>query len=145
MMNCKNLHKEIIFYLENELDEKKQREVEAHLGSCPDCKAFADDLKTTLNLMGNVEPIEDDPFFYTRLKAKLENSAIHQPPLLWVKLQASLRPVFLGMLLLAGVFSGIKIGQHHFLPKASQQVSQLELVPYFNELDVESIESFLME
>ena len=144
-MNCKKAHKEIIFYLEGDLLPTKEKEIEAHLKQCPDCMAFAEDLKLSLGIISNSPKMEVTPFFYTRLKARIENLGQIKVSPMWERFFVVFRPVFFSILLAVGIFSGIKIGQKTTDYNTSYSSSQVEPVPYLNELGMESLESFLME
>lgn len=145
-MKCKQLHNKLIFYLEGDLPVDEMNRVNEHLSECPDCAAFAEDMKKTLGIVQLEKSPEVNPFFYTRLKAKMEaqaESAKTKPvnPL-WTKI---LQPALFSFLLLIGIYSGIKMGQ-----KAEDQLfatnsADEQVVPYLNEMEAEPIETFLME
>ncbi len=145
-MNCKTLHKELIFFLEGDLPLEKREQLEAHLNECPDCAAFAADIKKTLQVTENEKSTEVNPFFYTRVKAKLENNETqHIAAFENVFLRKVLQPVLFSILLIIGVYSGIKIGQPAPVNVFSSTQFDQETVPYLNEMETESIETFLME
>jgi hypothetical protein len=111
-MNCKTLHTKIIFFLEEELPDREMEDIKIHLESCPGCIAFASEMKKTLTVLHNDKLQEVNPFFYTRVKARLENqeaekTAARRNPVL-VRI---LQPAFFSILLLAGIYTGVKIGQ----------------------------------
>ena len=47
--------------------------VQEHLNSCSECALFAEEMKLTLNILDEEKTPELNPFFYTRVKEKLEN------------------------------------------------------------------------
>jgi len=143
-MNCKSSHKKLIFFLEGELPENEMKTMQEHLDVCPDCKAFASELQKTLGIIEVEKNPEVTPFFYTRLKAKLENRSSTIKPLWQPLLVKVLQPAFFVILLLIGIYGGFKIGQP-FEKSASQIYSAQEVVPYLNEMSDEPIEVFLME
>jgi len=61
---------------------------------------------------------------------------------LWRKV---LQPAMFSLLLLAGIYTGIKIGQSATVELTTLQSAENELVPYLNEMEAEPIENFLME
>jgi anti-sigma factor RsiW len=145
-MNCKTLHTKIIFFLEGELPASEMEEIKIHLENCSDCAAFANEMKKTLAVIENEKMPHLNPYFYTRVKAKLENQAenvalARQTPVL-VRI---LQPAVFSLLLLAGIYSGIKIGQPAEINSDVPVFSENEVVPYFNEMETEAIENFLME
>ena len=62
--------------------------------------------------------------------------------LIWEKV---LQPAFFSLLLLAGIYTGIKIGQPVNNEKGQNIFAETELVPFLNEMEAEPIETFLME
>lgn len=145
-MNCKTLHTKIIFFLEEELPDCEMEEIKVHLESCPGCIAFASEMKKTLTVLHNDKLQEVNPFFYTRVKARLENqeaekTAARRNPVLMRILQ----PALFSMLLLGGIYAGIKIGQPAGINPGSPVYTENEMIPYLNEMETESIENFLIE
>lgn len=118
--------------------------VQEHLGSCPDCALFAEEMKKTLSILNLEKNPEVTPFFYTRVKAKLENQqeaesfATRRPMLVRV-----LQPVAFSLLLVLGIYVGIRLG-NTTSPKPGHMIAKQEIIPYWNELDAEPIESFLL-
>jgi len=121
-------------------------QMKIHLLECSECAAFAEEMKKTLAIINNEKTPHLNPFFYTRVKARLENQteqvvATRQVPVL-VRI---LQPALFSLLLLAGVYTGIKIGQPANVNSDIPVFAENEVVPYFNEMEAESIENFLME
>ncbi len=145
-MKCKDLHKNLIFFLEGGLPQKKMEEIQSHLAGCESCAAFAADLKTTLGIIEIEKSPVINPFFYTRVKAKLENGEQAKWQILQRPVFARiLQPVLFSILLIVGVYSGVKIGQTSPMKTYSTTVLDQKAIPYLNEMETESIETFLME
>lgn len=145
-MQCKAIHKKLIFYLEGDLPAREAENVASHLGQCNDCAAFAEDLKKTLGVVELEKSPEVNPYFYTRLKARMENQ--HSTARQTVGLpvwQKVLQPAVFTLLLLAGIYSGIKIGQPAQTESPEFSAAQTALIPYLDEMKAEPIEIFLME
>ncbi len=145
-MKCKTLHNKLIFYLEGDLPEKEMEQLRIHLSECSECAEFAGEVQKTLAVLEAEKSPEVNPFFYTRLKAKMEagvppsEKAIRRPALARI-----LQPALFSLLLLTGIYSGIKIGQKaqdRFYATAN---AEEQVVPYLNEMEAEPIEAFLME
>ena len=145
-MKCRTIHKKLIFFLEGDLTNKEAEEISAHLAQCGECAAFAEDMKKTLSVLTIEKSPEVNPFFYTRLKARMEKEteAVYQPAGIpfWEKV---LQPALFSLLLLAGIYSGIKIGQPLSDGMTAVSYAENELIPYLNEMEAEPIETFLME
>lgn len=145
-MKCKTVHSKLIFFLEKELAPAEMQAVQAHLDSCPDCALFAEEMKKSLSIFETDKVNDINPFFYTRVKAKLENQAIQVPITTRPALVRILQPVAFSIILLLGIYAGIKLGATGSTTYAKNVLAgQEELIPYWNELDGEPIESFLME
>ena len=141
-MKCKAIHKKLIFFLENDLPENEREDIRLHLAECHECAAFAEDMRKTLNVIDRERKPEVNPFFYTRVKARLENQAVKDAVTpLWARI---LQPAVFTLLLLAGIYTGIKIGQPANSVKESYYAEQ-EMFPYLYEMAAEPIETFLME
>jgi hypothetical protein len=145
-MNCKTLHTKIIFFLEGSLPAWEMEEIKIHLENCSDCAVFANEMKKTLAVIENEKTPQLNPFFYTRVKTRLENQtenvvATRQTSVL-VRI---LQPALFSLLLIAGIYSGIKIGQPAKVNSNIPVFAENEVVPYFNEMETEAIENFLME
>lgn len=145
-MNCKDLHKKIIFYLEGELSEKEMEETKLHLAECNECAVFAAEMEKTFLVLEAEKSPTVNPFFYTRLKAKMENRASAQYELqLRPMLVRVLQPAFFSVLLIVGIYTGIKIGNPTTSKTDSAIYVEQETIPYLNEMETETIEGFLME
>ena len=145
-MNCKDLHKRIIFYLDAELSEKEMEETKLHLAECSECAVFATEMEKTFAVLAAEKSPAVNPFFYTRLKAKMENRASVQYELQQKSILAKiLQPAFFSVLLLAGIYTGIKIGQPANETNLTEVISDQDVIPYLNEMETETIETFLIE
>ena len=145
-MKCKNLHKDLIPFLEGELSPEKMEEIQNHLNLCSTCADFAKELKLTLGIIESEKDFEVNPYFYTRLKARLENVGDEQPSFFGrTILVRVVQPVMFSVLLILGVYLGIKIGEPASTKQYTVTLMQNQEIPYLNEMETETIESFLME
>jgi len=145
-MKCKTIHKKLIFFLDGDLPAKEMEQMKLHLSECSDCFTFAEEMKKTLAILESEKSPETTPFFYTRLKVKLENKAIKQNRIslnpVWAGI---LQPALFSILLIAGIYSGIKIGQTSTLNTKYTSYTEQEIIPYLDEMETETIETFLMK
>jgi hypothetical protein len=145
-MKCKTLHKKLFFFLEGDLPENEANEMRVHLAECESCAAFAGDMQKTLGIIQIEKSPDVNPFFYTRLKARMENDEVQEKQRVgfpvWEKV---LQPAFFSFLLLAGIYTGIKIGQPANSGTEQNIFAETELVPFLNEMETEPLENFLME
>lgn len=145
-MNCKTLHKDLIFFLEGDLPAKKMEQIETHLHECSSCAAFAEEMKKTLGTIEVEKSVDVNPFFYTRVKAKLENSKSETMSVFSRSVLVKvLQPALFSLLLIFGIYGGIKIGQPSQAEIFSSTQFDKETIPYLNEMETETIETFLME
>jgi len=71
-MDCNIISNNILFYLDNELAEGERIEFDLHLEACPQCNALFESVASTYNLIAVENQLAANPFFYPKLKAKLE-------------------------------------------------------------------------
>jgi len=145
-MKCKTIHKKLIFFLEGDLPASQMEEVQKHLSQCNSCNAFAKDLKNTLGIIELEKKPSINPFFFTRLKAKLENRMTEPSPAYGrIRLINILQPALFSLFLIIGIYSGIKIGQPASTKHYTEMLMQNGEIPYLNEMETETIELSLME
>lgn len=144
-MKCKTIHKKLIFFLEEELPAKEMDLVKMHLSECSECALFAEELKKTLGVLEQEKSPKVNPFFYTRLKAKIDSLEDAKEPFWRPVLVNVLQPAFFSILLLAGIYSGISIGKPASLEITVTALQNQEMIPLLNEMENETIEGFLME
>lgn len=144
-MKCKELHSKLIFFFDEELPAKEMQAVQEHLNDCTDCALFAEDMKKTLSILETEKTPELNPFFYTRLKAKMESQEVEQVLNRRPVLVQVLQPVAFSIILLIGIYAGIKLGATGTTSKTTTVLVEQDMIPYWNELDAEPIESFLMQ
>ena len=144
-MNCKTIHKNLIFFLGNELPENEMEQIKSHITECDGCALFLEDLQKTLAVIDEEKMLESNPFLYSRLKVKLNDYGEKSPAQGWLtQLKPALQPIAFSVLLALGIYSGFKIG------KPGEQagrtaIAQQEMIPYLNEMEVEPLETFLMD
>ncbi|WP_319482665.1 zf-HC2 domain-containing protein [uncultured Draconibacterium sp.] len=144
MMKCNTVHNKLIFFLEKELPVSEMKQVQQHLNECSECALFAAEMRNTLSILDSDKVTDENPFFYTRVKARLEKQDEKQPSVRPVLIRV-LQPVAFSIILLLGIYGGFKLGQAPRTDFADNSLSEQEMVPYWNELENEPIESFLME
>lgn len=140
-MNCRKCHQKMIPYVEGSLKGEELTSVEAHLAECPRCLGFARYLQKALALAGREMDMEPSPWFYTRVKARLQKEGESGN----VKIRERiLQPAFFSLLLLLAVFSGIQLGKIT-TPRMTEYETAAQYIPWMNEIDGEPMETFLMK
>jgi len=139
-MNHKSIHKDLIFYLDNELSVERKTVVEKHLEECADCRSILAFLQEEMQVIGKEKNPEVSPFFYTRLSAKLDKKPDSQAQSQWVRLA---QPAFFSLLLVIGIYGGLKLGSNASSLKVNQPATNS--VQMLNDFADEPIESFLLD
>jgi predicted anti-sigma-YlaC factor YlaD len=139
-MKTKCIHNDLIFYLDNELSEEKRTSVEKHLSACADCRSFLAFLQGEMKIIAKEKNPEVSPFFYTRLSARLDEKLERQIQSQWVRLA---QPAFFSLLLVIGIYGGLKLGGNASSPKVYQQATNSAQM--LNDFAAEPIESFLLD
>jgi len=138
-MKNKCIHKDLIFYIDNELSVEKRTTVERHLEECSDCRSFLAFIQDGMQIIEKEKNPEVTPFFYTRLSARLDEKSEHQIQSQWVRLA---QPAFFSLLLVIGIYGGLKLGGNASSPEVNQQATSS--VQMLNDFAAEPIESFLL-
>lgn len=139
-MKNKCIHKDLIFYIDNELSVEKRIAVEKHLEECADCRSFLAFLQDGMQIIEKEKNPEVTPFFYTRLSARLDEKNVDQTQSQWARLA---QPAFFSLVLLAGIYGGLKLGSNASSPVVNQQATSS--VQMLNDFATEPIESFLLD
>ncbi len=134
------IHKDLIFYLDNELSAETRTAVEKHLEECADCRSFLVFLQEGMQIIEKEKNPEVTPFFYTRLSARLDEKQVYQTQSQWARLA---QPAFFSLVLLGGIYGGLKLGSNASLPEVNQQATSS--VQMLNDFETEPIESFLLD
>lgn len=139
-MKNKCFHKDLIFYLDNELSAEKRNAVEKHLEECVDCQSFLAFVRSTMQVIEKEKEPEVSPFFYTRLSARLNEKQVHETQSQWARIA---QPAFFSLVLLAGIYGGLKLGSNVSSSEVKpQSTSSIQML---NDFAAEPIESFLLD
>jgi anti-sigma factor RsiW len=138
-MKTKCIHKDLIFYLDNELSVEKRTVVEKHLEECADCRSFLSFLQDGMQVIEKEKNQEVSPFFFTRLSARLEEKSERQTQSPLVRLA---QPAIFSLFLILGIYGGLKFGSNASSPKGNQPATNS--IQMLNDFEAEPIESFLL-
>jgi predicted anti-sigma-YlaC factor YlaD len=144
-MICKEVHKKMNSYLNQELAAKQLQAFELHLKDCASCRQIINEVKTTMSLIDRTEKLSSDLFMFTRIQAQIENR-YPESSRNWTRL---LQPIAIAMLMGIGIISGISLGSKYYsnsfqLHAEEYEVDSQDEDLYLNALAYESIESFLL-
>lgn len=77
-MKCKKIQKKLSAFMDGELDEQQQELVQTHLQDCRDCQEALEHLNRIDRVLGEVSEMAVQPFFLSRLHARLQSEV--SPP-----------------------------------------------------------------
>jgi len=107
-MTCQRIEELLSAYLEGELAPGARAEVEAHLGSCPECAELAGLMKKTLAAAAGFPEVEPSPDLFARLygipEARREKKRLLRPAFEWLA-RPGLQPVYAALTALLMVVS----------------------------------------
>lgn len=142
-MKCKQIQRELIFYLEGGLNIEKRNEMKSHLSECETCKNFADNLDLSLKIIDKEKELQVNPFMYTRIQERI-NSYEHKPNAFITSATRILRPVFVSAVIVFGIFAGIKLG-NYFNDRLVNNVTEIQIESYYlNDFQHEPVEAGLL-
>ena len=142
-MKCNKFYKDLIFFVEGSLSAKRKNEINYHLAECDTCQKFVNELTYSLKIIDKEKIIETNPFLYSRILNKI-NTNEQSANTFRVFALKILRPVFVILLVLCGIFSGIKLGSSYSI-KYTDEDSELQIITYYlNDLQHESVETILL-
>ena len=145
-MKCRDFHNNLILFIEDDLPRNQMNEMTEHLNDCKECKVFTDEMKAYFKVIQLEKQVQVSPFFYTRLKARMENELPESSPGFGLKTFVRiLQPALYSLLLGGGILAGILTGRYAGQVDSSSAPATVEIVPFFNEMDKEPLETFLMD
>ncbi len=74
-MKCTEIENKIWDYIEEKLDIESQASIKKHLNECSKCANMEKALRSSLQMIEGSKRTEADPFFFSRLEARMENEA----------------------------------------------------------------------
>jgi len=142
-MKCNNIHRNLIFYLEGDLTREKREEIKSHLHECEVCRNFAANLTSALEIIEKEKRPQMNSFLYTRIQEKINNYDYNSNAVI-TSAAKLLRPVLILIVVVFGIFAGIKLGTY-FDSKYVSNVPELQIEAYYlNDLQHESVETALL-
>ncbi|MBN2105408.1 zf-HC2 domain-containing protein [bacterium] len=107
-MNCATFRKQFSVFQDNRLSSDQMNDMALHLQSCADCRKFTEASEAVWELLTILPKPKLPPFFYTRLKARME--ADHQAkPLSWI--QRAVLSAMVTAVLTLGIILGSMAGR----------------------------------
>lgn len=148
-MKCKEVNKKLSKFIDNKLSQNDNLLIQSHIDNCEICSSNYNNLVNTLNLLKPTKNIEEQAFYYTRLRQKMENKMEVKTSIIDLILgkrimQASL---YLTSIVIA-VFIGIQIGSYSNsndqlsdLSKEEDYIQVFSETQYLNDFEQENLEN----
>jgi predicted anti-sigma-YlaC factor YlaD len=106
--------------LDGALDQDLHRKLVLHLGQCPRCRAYQEELSSLLAVIPPSEKIAPSPYFFLKVKRRIETHEREKTPfLMGLKWAAT---VAAGMILAVALWTGNFLGSN-LLSTVSQSLS----------------------
>ncbi len=112
-MNCYTFSQNLNQLLDKKSNDLQLTEAKAHMESCSKCQQKYFAMQAYMNLLKEDSDVSANPYFYTRLKQKMENMEAANKESQNVRI---LRPVLAVFILFLVLFNGF-----YFLPSISRQ------------------------
>ena len=121
MMKCRSVQKKLSAYQDRELEPKEQERVRNHLLSCRACREQYAELERVWKMVGQLEEIHPDQWFYRQLVRKTrEPREQGQLPAVQWAFQIFRAPAIASIILIVGLAAGAYFGnlmaRYDFLP-----------------------------
>lgn len=139
-MNCRDIENNVLFYAENELSAETKALFELHIAGCKHCALLCENIKATVFSVETVQHTEEDFYFYTRLKQRMENEKLKQANIKFIP-KRILQPIAITVLIGIGIFTGIKIGSQFNATKLTQTTEETRT----SQLDTYSEETYIAD
>lgn len=152
-MDCNKIKKNIKAYTEGTLHKDLLLEIDSHIGKCESCSRLYNNIKSTLDLLKPTEEIQEQKFYYTRLKQRMVNEIDNSENT--IRLLSSrkiLQPLLYAASIIMAVFIGIQIGSYTSSPEQyTDLTTEEDFIEAFsdsqllNDFEQETIESTFIE
>lgn len=109
-MNCKEINKNLIGFIENTIPAHVKTEMEKHFSECESCKMLYNNIFATYTIFDGQPQTEVNPYFYARLEQKIKLKEQIKIESSTNKLIWKLQPIAASFLIVISVCAGILIG-----------------------------------
>jgi len=111
-MDCKQIQKKLIFYIEGDLDSVESAKIISHIEVCKECEFLLSQLKSSLLFLEQEKQTETNPFFFSRVMAGLEKEPKQSFIINWLRRkQYSLQIVGYSILVFLAITAGHYLGK----------------------------------
>jgi len=143
---CKKVRKNLVAFLNHQLEEKKAKEIEQHLDACSLCKKEEEELRLTWNLLGRLPVDKDFPDILNgvleRIDRESEKASFFQH--LVEKITLIPAPAFSLLIFLLAIPPGTFLGKNLYFALGGSYQTSLRGAQnlYFEELPLDIFNDF---
>ncbi len=135
-MNCKEVQNNLIFYVDNELDDVKKKIIGEHLQSCEVCREKYEFLKNTMSFIEEQSQQKANPFVTTRILAEIKQEKRQS---YWAKV---LNTVAIAAMLVIAVFAGKLAADFYIYKNQNTAITSIETQDDLEQYVFYDIQSF---
>lgn len=106
-MRCRTLQKHLSAYLDGELDARQNAQIQAHVAQCESCSLELARLRKAYDALLDGVKIAPDPFFITRLRARLAEDKTKTAGFRW-NVQKLVFPASVAAAIFIGAILGVQ-------------------------------------
>ncbi len=130
-MKCSQINKELIAYIDGELERKKRDKVDGHLAQCAECRRKLTALRKIYLPAHGIKRAEPSPFLWTRIYSRIQTE--EKMPLWRVRFNELIPQITLSAVVMALFFTailfGIYLGSSSFTGALNQQQLTSSIAP----------------
>ena len=138
-MNCEQIEKSLITYLEGKTAPGELRQVEAHLAACAACRERAEQFRLLWGVLEEVPSIAPSPAFDAAVRERIAREPHRAGPWKWLVLSPRMAFAMAAVLLSAWLWSQ-KPGRQAAVPTITQgseaEFSMIQDLPMLEDYDV---------
>lgn len=123
---CQKLEEQLTPYLLGDLDPARTEAIREHLKTCAGCRALAEDLKPTLQLLGDALAADSVAMRLAPERKQAIRGVINTRSMTWWRRHARPLAVAAALLITSGVFVGLLLPRHERM-KIAQEVQTFEV------------------
>ena len=137
-MNCLEIEKKLIFFIEGSLPKTEVEIILDHLKNCNKCNELIYSLNKSISIIEDQKLLKPTAFLYTRIAAKIQKE---DETIVFYR-RKLLQPLFVICIAAFALFGGIKIGSIYKSARTTEMASITTY--YWNDMSQEPIESKIL-
>jgi hypothetical protein len=138
-MDCSEIEKKLIFYIEGSLLLTETEKISSHLKSCNRCNELVYSLNKSFSIIEDQKLLKPSQFLYTKIATKLQNENDE----VYYYRRRILQPILVICIAVLALIGGIKIGSIYKSALTTEMASIS--IYYWNDMSQEPIESKILK